>query len=70
MMEFLLGACLLVSIINLVFCIMIANFLVKHGDQTKEIQVDTDALKDGLATLMKQVAMRPITGLIDPNAER
>ena len=70
MIEILLGACLIVGLINLGCCTMIANFLVKHGDQTKEIQVDTDALKDGLSTLMKQVAMRPITGLIDPNAVR
>ena len=70
MIEILLGACLIVGLINLGFCTMIANFLVKHGDQTKEIQVDTDALKDGLSTLMKQVAMRPMTGLVDPNSER
>ena len=70
MMEILLIILLIVSSVNLIFCILISNFLIKHGDQTKAIQVDAEILKDGMIALMKQVSMRPTSGLMDTNIDR
>jgi len=54
----------------LAFCITMSNFLVKQANLSKETQLDVEVLKDSMSALMRQVAMRPTSGLIDPNAER
>jgi len=61
---------LIVGLINLAFCITMSNFLVKQANLSKETQIDVEVLKDSMSALMRQVAMRPTSGLIDPNAER
>jgi len=61
---------LIVGLINLAFCITMSNFLVKQANLSKETQLDVEVLKDSMSALMRQVAMRPTSGLIDPNAER